>query len=375
MITRVYIDNFRCFSNFEFKPKSKQLLMGRNGSGKSTFFDVAGVLRDFVIKGTPLEEALPASTRTRWQNVRLQSFELDVAGNGGAYVYSLRIEQRDPPAAPKVDREALSFDGKPVFLFEKGDVHLFNDRNEEKVVFPFDWGRSGLAAVAERPENKKLTWFKRWIAGLHCLRIDPRRMTALAPRQSAAPALDLANFAEWYGHILLEQPSVIRPLFESLAQAVDGFESLDLKEAGQGVRVLKARCQTETQGAAKSASSHSIEYEFDELSDGQRVLVGLYTLLHCAVKKDSTICIDEPDNFVSLQEIQPWLLALMDRVDDVKAQVILISHHPEIINQLAPEDGVRFERIAGGPVIVRAFGDPQSTLTPAEQVARGWDRA
>ncbi|MGH9763844.1 MAG: AAA family ATPase [Blastocatellia bacterium] len=37
MITRVYIDNFRCFSNFEVKPDRVNLLIGGNGAGKSTF--------------------------------------------------------------------------------------------------------------------------------------------------------------------------------------------------------------------------------------------------------------------------------------------------------------------------------------------------
>ena len=35
MLSRVYIDNYRCFVNFDFRPKAKQLVLGINGSGKS----------------------------------------------------------------------------------------------------------------------------------------------------------------------------------------------------------------------------------------------------------------------------------------------------------------------------------------------------
>ncbi len=35
MIKRIYIDNFRCFSNFELRPDRVNLLFGVNGSGKS----------------------------------------------------------------------------------------------------------------------------------------------------------------------------------------------------------------------------------------------------------------------------------------------------------------------------------------------------
>ena len=38
MLTRIYIDNFRCFVNFEYRPERKQLLLGANGSGKSSLF-------------------------------------------------------------------------------------------------------------------------------------------------------------------------------------------------------------------------------------------------------------------------------------------------------------------------------------------------
>ena len=39
MLTRIYIDNYRAFVNFEHTFESTQLLMGGNGSGKSSFLD------------------------------------------------------------------------------------------------------------------------------------------------------------------------------------------------------------------------------------------------------------------------------------------------------------------------------------------------
>ena len=38
MLTRLYVDNFRCFVDFEYRfDGNKQLIMGRNGSGKTAF--------------------------------------------------------------------------------------------------------------------------------------------------------------------------------------------------------------------------------------------------------------------------------------------------------------------------------------------------
>lgn len=52
-----------------------------------------------------------------------------------------------------------------------------------------------------------------------------------------------------------------------------------------------------------------VNYSLSELSDGQRYLLALYMILHFLMAKGHTVFIDEPDNFISLREIQPWLLA------------------------------------------------------------------
>ncbi len=76
------------------------------------------------------------------------------------------------------------------------------------------------------------------------------------------------------------------------------------------------------------------EYDFEELSDGQRALISLYTVLACAMSKGRLVLFDEPDNYISLAEIQPWLLALTDKVEMGGAQAIIVSHHPELLNHL-----------------------------------------
>jgi predicted ATPase len=93
------------------------------------------------------------------------------------------------------------------------------------------------------------------------------------------------------------------------------------------------------------------------------------------VEQGRTILLDEPENFVALAEIQPWLLRFVDAVDEQGAQAIVVSHHPEVLNTLASGGAVVFDRPQGGPTRVSPF--PISTnepLTPSEIVARGWER-
>jgi ATPase subunit of ABC transporter with duplicated ATPase domains len=118
------------------------------------------------------------------------------------------------------------------------------------------------------------------------------------------------------------------------------------------------------------------ELPFHDLSEGQRALIALYMLVYCGVNADRTLLIDEPDNFIALAEIQPWLLKLLDRVDDSGGQVILVSHHPELLDQLASQGGILFDRPGGRETLVRLFEPPEdSGLKASEIVARGWESA
>lgn len=371
MLTRLYADNYRCLVDFEFKPSNKQLVIGRNGSGKSAALDVLSALRDFSLLGMAFDKCLGGGTMTRWRpKVETQRFELDVQLGDSAFRYELQVEDRflNAQRLSAVQREAVACEGKLVFLFEQGNVHLFDDQFVEHVQYPFDATRSALATVRNRQDNTRLTSFRRWLRSLLRVQINPWSMASRAEQETPEPASNMSNFASWYRHLLLDNSQAVHEALAALKQVVPELEGLDAKEAGLNVRVLVASIRNEVGGISAIPLS--------DLSEGQRALIALYVLLFCALPEGATLLIDEPDNFLALAEIQPWLLQLLDRVDEQHAQVIMISHHPEILNQLAAQGGVLFERPEGGATRVRAF-DPadESGLTPAELIARGWESA
>ncbi|MBU0608711.1 MAG: hypothetical protein KKI08_12555, partial [Armatimonadetes bacterium] len=105
MITRIYIDNYKCFSNFEYKPGQNQLVLGRNGVGKSTLFDIVAALKALLTRNVALPDLLTAASRTRWDRREAQTFELDIEGNGGVYRYSLVVDHEPETARCRVDAE------------------------------------------------------------------------------------------------------------------------------------------------------------------------------------------------------------------------------------------------------------------------------
>ena len=202
--------------------------------------------------------------------------------------------------------------------------------------------------------------FQEWFRSkLWMLRPDPRSMSARVDRRRTAkvPWLrpNLSNFAAWYLPTLASKPGTMFKANRAIAEAIPGFVEL-FDDQG----TLAARFEH----AQRTWSN-----DLDELSDGERQLIALYTLLHAVAGPGKTLVLDEPDNYLSLQEVQPWLSEVVDqslRADG--PQALLISHHPDALNFLAVEKGWSMFRENAGPTRIKRF--EVSEGVPPEMMAR-----
>ena len=209
--------------------------------------------------------------------------------------------------------------------------------------------------------------FKSALENILLIKMQPSAMSSGRKTSQRRPSRSFINFPAYYFHLLQEKQNLIFDLIPVLRENIEGFRAFVLEERGAEARQLRVEFTVE--GGKRG---QTVRYDFSELSDGQRALIALYTLAFC--ESDSTLLIDEPENFISSREHQPWLMLLRERVEDFGGQAIIISHHPEFINVLAPQDAIQFRRKDGGPVMIRPFEiGPYQGLTPAEIVARGWE--
>lgn len=370
MLKRLYIDNYKCLVNFEFAPQQTQLLVGPNGAGKSTVFDVLWILRQLISGENKISQLPFSSGLTRWERREEQTFEIEVEGNGGTYQYKLIVQHKLEPRQCRIASESLSFDSKPLLTFKEGEITIYRENSYVGAQFTFDWGQSAFVTLLERRDNLLHRWFRDWVGQLQVVRANPFDMVSHTDQENVRLNANMTNFVSWYRHLVQETPDLIEFVRQSLAEVWEGFQGIRLETVGPNVRILKVALQN------TSAGGGSYEVVFGDLSDGQRVLIALYTLLRFSERTTiPLVCIDEPDNFVSLAEIQTWLMGMCQTVEDHGSQVLFISHHPELINYLAPHDAVVLRRPSGGPTRVMPFRSvPGSTLTPAEVIARGWDR-
>ena len=363
MLTRIYIDNFRSFVNFEYRPEKKQLLLGANGSGKSSLLSAIRYLKWFIGGD---ENPFTQSTRTRWQDRPLQVVEIEALLDGKKYEYRVEIRFETETRQQSVNLESLKVSGTPVFELSNGKINFFSNDSSQAMTVPLETTKSALHL--SQLSNSHVRRFVKWMETIHCFRIDayPGKMDESADSEESQPDYEIENLAGWYRYLVQAYPDENVRFLKSLREALDGFQALRFVSDEYGVRELRADFTAPTNKRAN--------YSISELSDGQRCLIVLYMILHFVIAKGHTVFIDEPDNFIALREIQPWLLAAEEAVEDHHGQLMLISHHPEMLNQWAAEHGLRFFREENGHVRTEKFKvDPSGNLQPSELIARGWE--
>lgn len=263
----------------------------------------------------------------------------------------------------RVLEESVRTETAALFEHKLDQAQLYRDDGSLGPQVIADWSRSSLPMIHQRSDNHKLTSLKRHLARVRVASPDPRRMAPLSEREEAAPRRDLSNLASWYRHLHQEDSERTEIMRDQLRSILDGFFTLDLRNEG-GQRRLWTRWKS---GAG--AEANTMDFPLDALSDGQRVLLGLAVLAADSEDKEMSLLLDEPDNFVALAEVQPLLMSMRQLP---KLQLLVISHHPEIINLQARDHGLVFERESLGHTRVKPFvANANSSLTPAEIIARG----
>lgn len=234
MLSRVYIDNYRCLSNFELKPARINLLLGPNGSGKSSLFDALGAIIGLIRDGREVGELFPASTLTSWEKRREQRFELDVhlPIASKPHRYLLRVDQDPDTGRTTILEERVSKGEKTLFHYSDGQVHLYNNAGKEGAQFPFRPSRSFIAELEQRPENSSLLNMRDFLYGARILRLNPHSIRSISEEEAARLERHGENFASWYRFLVQESAGELHSVFANLRDVVPGFRQLKLVGAG-----------------------------------------------------------------------------------------------------------------------------------------------
>lgn len=182
MITKIYIDNFRCLTNFELKPEAMNLFLGENGSGKTAVFDAVSGVAGIVLDQTKIRQVFPESSTTRWENRREQKIELELTGMDGLFCYRIVIAHPEDRPNPIIATEAVDFEGRRLYEFSAGHVSLPGDDSAPGAGFSFNPELSFLGLLEERPEHQHLRSFKDALREVWRFAVEPTKMAADSAR-------------------------------------------------------------------------------------------------------------------------------------------------------------------------------------------------
>jgi len=336
MIKRLYIHNYRCFENFELKLDGREsvLLLGRNGSGKSSLANALRVFqwigRDWGSVSSLLKLGDVAQKRLN-EPIRLEiAVEIDSSVYEYVLVCEILGETRFKGAS--ILQENFSVDGTCKFERNQADVKLVADSTEFKV----DVQKPALPVIQLKEDNAPLATFLEWLTKMLIIEPVPAIMAGEQRKEhNSLSRKYLTNFATWFSTFLSEYPAAYRIIEEFLKDVMPDFLDFRNKRISDTVTAFVVRFGDEKE---------QLEVDFKEISDGEKCFFVCATVIAMNELSGPRFCFwDEPDNFMSLSEVAHVVMALRKSFQR-KGQIFLASHNPEAIRKFSDENTLLLDR-------------------------------
>src|SRR5688572_13404017 len=128
MLTRVSIHNYSCFVGFQLELPRRLLLVGSNGSGKTSLWRALAGLQDVIVHGTDVADVFPTTTLTRWlHDDPIQRFAITVRSGADTFTYDLDLEHDVTKQRVSIHRERLAVGDRPIYEQSDRRVRLHDD--------------------------------------------------------------------------------------------------------------------------------------------------------------------------------------------------------------------------------------------------------
>jgi energy-coupling factor transporter ATP-binding protein EcfA2 len=370
VIRRLYVHNFRCLENFELpiSGMSSALLIGKNGSGKTTVGLALQILQK-IARGTNRVSDLVKPTDFARGRVDVpMRFEIEAELGAKIYRYAISFELPKGRKDLQVLEENLDVGGKPVYTRDDAEVRL--DMQDfgtlQKLAglssFPVDRNLAALPIIQQRFKDDPL-YFKHWLARMLILRPMPSLIQGDSKEETLEPNLEVADFGAWFAGLLASAPSAYAEIDKYLRQVMPDLVDIKNPLVGKDSRSLVVQFSND-QG--------SMNLAFEDLSDGEKCFMICALVLATNHANAHVFCFwDEPDNYLALSEVGHFVLALRKAFQS-GGQFIATSHNPEAIRRFSDENTlVLYRRNHLEPTLVRPLKEVPVNGDLVGAIARG----
>lgn len=351
MIRRFYVHNFRCLENFEllFGGRSSTLLIGNNGSGKSSVRLALEVLQRAARGSSRLRELVTAKDFSLGRSAVPMRFEVEVDLPSGRYEYALALELPQGFKEMRVRQERLSVDGKPALTRELAQVTLSKPGQESPVSFSMDWHLVALPVV-QQGDADPIGIFRRWLSHMVLLNPAPSLITGGSNGETLLPSPSMADFGEWFTGFMANYPAAYTRVDAYLKQRMPDLDVIENLPTGPDSRAITLRF---------SAGESSYSVPFADLSDGEKCfLISALVVAACGAQRPLFCFWDEPGAHLALSEAGHFVVALRREFEASGGQLVVTSHSPEAIRRFSNENTLLLHRRSHlEPTVVRPLED------------------
>ena len=359
MIRRLYVHNFRCLENFELPISglSSALLIGKNGSGKTTVGLALQILQKIARGTNRVGELVRPQDLSRGRSDVPMRFEIEVELGAKIYRYAIAFELPKGFKELQILEEKLEVNGKFLYTREAAEVRL-DLRNSGNTMqslvssssFPIDLHLAALPIIQQRFKDDPLL-FKQWLARMLILRPIPSLIGGDSKDEMLEPNVEVTDFGAWFSGLLASAPSAYAEIDQYLKQVMPDLKDIKNPVVGKDARSLVVQF---------SSDQGSLSIPFENLSDGEKCFMICAVVLAANHAYGPVFCFwDEPDNYLAPSEVGHFVLALRKAFQS-DGQFIATSHNPEAIRRFSDENTLVLHRRSHlEPTVVRPLKELQ----------------
>ena len=351
MLQRLYVHNFRCLENFELtmKEMSSTLLIGKNGTGKSTIATALEVFQSIGRGINRVGQLVKSKDFTRGRYDVPIRLEIEVLLEEKLYKYILSLELPEKFKELRVFEEQLLVAGNPIYSRKEAQVTIYSSSQNRESQFLVDWHLVALPVIQEQSETDPLHTFKNWLAHIIILAPIPSLMTGDSHGETLQPNRDGANIGEWFSGLLGRYPAAYRDVDKYLREVMPDFQDFLNELIGKEFKSLIVRF---------AENNATLNVNFQDLSDGEKCFFLCAVVLAANKFYGSVLCFwDEPDNYLSISEVGHFITSLRRSFKD-SGQILVTSHNPEAIRKFSNENTFILDRKSHlEPTLIRLLSD------------------